>query len=1101
MRKNILKTLKPSLAIVLLVALLFAYLPANIASAFIDSFSSTQVFHQEEREVAKGVILNRWVGTNSNGTNKVGQTITFHPSTSDAMIYATYGNSVNSRTTLSNLSKIEEQRQGVSVIGGINGDFYYVDSGIPIGLLIQNGRLISHSDSAWSAVGFKDDGTVIIDVPSIKMNLITNGQVYGLGNLNKPHKPTNDWGPYLYSRDFGVNTGTTVPSLEIVLDIIEGDLKVGDTVTAIVSEIRMDAQSTPIGPNQLVLSAMNGKSGYNLLASFRMNQEVLFEFKDADNKWRNVNHAVGGDKILINNGAIVSGLSASDYAPSTAVGVKANGEVVLYQVDGRSTASQGVSSAETAQFLYKLGCVKALKLDGGGSSSIITRMPGNSSPRLLNNPSDGVERANSNGLILFSKQSEAIKEGTAIKSEVPSKLHIYPRMAYTLPGTNMKLSVLATDEYFLPTGLPASIEWVTGTGTIDNNGNLKVGENPGRYHIMAFSDTIIEGGAIEVLKEVTSIKPSKTSVVMLPGDKIDLSCEAYYRGIKVNSSTNSFNWQVEGDIGTITQDGVFTLTKSSIDTGRIAVSYGNKVAYINVVIPSSNLHTIEDFEGNMGWGYSTVRANSANVAIVQDANLARSGKGLLKLDYDFTLESGVQSGVAGVYAYMIAPNSNTKIQTPVSGNPSAIGMWVYGDNSKTWLRSSVKDGNGQSFYIDFTSDYNPSNGTGGINWTGWNYVEAKIPQNRKGPFTLETPIRVMCSRDNMRTKGTLYFDQIRPIYGEGASILNTTAKITSPNDGGILSSGRVIFAAEIIKGENVTGIDIKSIKATIDNLPIENLSIEGAGNIIIKGELGADLPLADGYHTILLEYADLMGNKGTESIDFTVKTGSPSVTATTDSTVMKGGTFNTVIEIDNPKNLKKVYLDFRYDKSMVSPVDQDGKTSGIQAALEPWAQKGKIISHRVDEEGGRVVMEIDNLTNIVTSDKVKLATITFKANEAMKDSSAIKLGVGALIKEGNPRGQRFDLPNMGVSIDYPLVINAEGLNKGDIATITVTDKAGNPVADAGIHINDIAYVFWKTDAKGQVKSNIISLAKEEGKPFSIRAKKGELISEELVIVE
>ena len=84
------------------------------------------------------------------------------------------------------------------------------------------------------------------------------------------------------------------------------------------------------------------------------------------------------------------------------------------------------------------------------------------------------------------------------------------------------------------------------------------------------------------------------------------------------------------------------------------------------------------------------------------------------------MDSGVEGGIAGVYAHMTAPNSNTKIATPISGKPSAIGMWVYGDNSKTWLRANVKDSSGQTFYVDFTPDYNPATGTGGINWTGWN---------------------------------------------------------------------------------------------------------------------------------------------------------------------------------------------------------------------------------------------------------------------------------------------------------------------------------------------------------------------------------------------
>ena len=128
----------------------------------------------------------------------------------------------------------------------------------------------------------------------------------------------------------------------------------------------------------------------------------------------------------MDNGAIVSGLSSSNCNPATAIGVKANGDVVLYQIDGRSSVSQGASSLEVAQFLYDLGCVEAIQLDGGGSSAIIAQKPGYRSPGLLNSPSDGKERANSNSILLVSKRSIEIKDGTAEAGKEAKKLHMYP---------------------------------------------------------------------------------------------------------------------------------------------------------------------------------------------------------------------------------------------------------------------------------------------------------------------------------------------------------------------------------------------------------------------------------------------------------------------------------------------------------------------------------------------------------------------------------------------------------------------------------------------------------------------------------------------------
>jgi len=1094
MRKSFLKVQKSFMALFLCFALIFS-MTGNIASAYIPGFGNTSFFHSEERKIAEGVVLNRWNGITSSNAYKAGQTITFNPSTSDAMVFAAYGNSVNSRVTLSSMSKIEEQKQGVSIIGGINGDFYYLENGVPIGLCVQNGKLISYSNTKWYAVGFNLDGSVIIDMPNFEMYYTINGKKYTFGNFNKPQ---NDWGPYLYSSDFGPNTGSTVPSVEAILDIVEGDLKIGGTVKAKITGIKLNTKSTPIGENQLVLSARIGKYGISSMDDFRVGEEVVFCFNDPSNKWINVTQAVGGEKILIDNGAVTSGLSSTDYSPFTAVGVKANGDVVFYQVDGRSTLSQGVSSAEAAQFLHALGCVKALKLDGGGSSAIIARMPGHSSPGLLNKPSDGAERANSNGLLLISKKSIAIKEGREINSTVAENLHVYPGNVYALPKANVQFSVLATNKHYLPVQLPSSIEWVTNTGTIDKNGLLQVGDAPGKFNIMAASNNVAGSSIITVLDKVTSLKPSKSVLTMLPGDKIDLSCEAYYYNMKVNSSDSSFTWQVEGNIGTITQDGVFTMADNASGSGRIIVKYGNTSAYIDVVIPATP-NAIEDFESAISWGYSSVRAKSASVSLIQDKEMARSGSGLLKLDYDFTLGTGVEKGVAGVYAYPLNPNTKTKTELTINGTPNAIGMWVYGDNSKTWLRASLKDGSGQSFYIDFTPDYDPATGKGGIDWTGWKYVEAKIPSGKKGPFTLETPIRVMCSRDEMRTKGTLYFDQIRAVFGEGSIVQAPTVKITSPEDKAVIKTEKIPLSAEIIKGTNGADIDANSVKVILDGNELTNVTVEGTGSVTIKGELGSDNILSDGTHTLTLNYSDKSGNKGTRTITFTVDTGAPQVIAATDAVVVEGGNVTTTLSIKNPKKLKKIYVDFAYDVTKLEPVDQDSKTPGIQAALESWAQKGTIIANRIDEKNGRVLIVIDNLTNLSTADTAKLAAITFKAKPGF-DETQIKLHLGAMIVEGRGQSQKFPLPDMKISLDYPLILKAEGIKPGETTTITVTDKNGQPVEGAEIYLNDLSYSFWRTDANGKVVTNILTQLLN-GEPLSIRAKKGNLYSKRFVLAE
>jgi hypothetical protein len=352
----------------------------------------------------------------------------------------------------------------------------------------------------------------------------------------------------------------------------------------------------------------------------------------------------------------------------------------------------------------------------------------------------------------------------------------------------------------------------------------------------------------------------------------------------------------------------------------------------------------------------------------------------------------------------------------------------------------------------------------------------------------------------MRTKGTLYFDQIRAVYTDGNIAQAPVVKVTSPADKAVIKTAKTPLTAEIIKGANGANIDANSVKVLLDGTELTNISVEGTENVLIKGELGSDSILSDGQHTLTVNYSDMAGNRRTHTITFTVDTGAPQVTAATDATVIEGGSFNTTMSVKNPKNLKKIYVDFEYDPTKLEPVDQDSSTPGIQVALESWAKKGTIIANRIDEKNGRVLIVIDNLTNLSVADTSKLATITFKAKPGFGDEAQIKLHLGAMIVEGREQSQRFPLPDMKVSRDYPLIIKAEGIKPGETTTITVTDRNGQPVAGAGIYLNDLSYPFWQTDANGQVVTNILTQLLT-GEPLSIRAKKDNLASKPFALAE
>jgi exopolysaccharide biosynthesis protein len=113
---------------------------------------------------------------------------------------------------------------------------------------------------------------------------------------------------------------------------------------------------------------------------------------------------IGGGPILLQAGKVVvprprpnpkKPHSFSGRNPRTVVGLDASGtRLTLLIVDGRkSGVAAGMTFDELADEMLRLGCTEAINLDGGGSSVMAVRDAGTRSMKMLNQPTDGHERA------------------------------------------------------------------------------------------------------------------------------------------------------------------------------------------------------------------------------------------------------------------------------------------------------------------------------------------------------------------------------------------------------------------------------------------------------------------------------------------------------------------------------------------------------------------------------------------------------------------------------------------------------------------------------------------------------------------------------------
>jgi hypothetical protein len=97
-------------------------------------------------------------------------------------------------------------------------------------------------------------------------------------------------------------------------------------------------------------------------------------------KWK-MQTAVAGGPVLIQDGQMkitnneeqrFAGKQINDKHPRTAMGYTADGRLVVMVVEGRNPGiADGANLTQLAQLMLSAGCIEALNLDGGGSSTML----------------------------------------------------------------------------------------------------------------------------------------------------------------------------------------------------------------------------------------------------------------------------------------------------------------------------------------------------------------------------------------------------------------------------------------------------------------------------------------------------------------------------------------------------------------------------------------------------------------------------------------------------------------------------------------------------------------------------------------------------------
>ena len=151
----------------------------------------------------------------------------------------------------------------------------------------------------------------------------------------------------------------------------------------------------------------------------------------------------------------------NNSAPRSVVGVTADGKVVIMENDGRQSISIGMSMYELAEMMIDLGCEYACNCDGGGSSTFVSKRPGEELA-VINSPSDGLLRDTTSGILFV---STAPADGEFARAQLTTDYNNYT------PNSVVTFNAVGTDLAGNAADIPAEASWrivEDNMGTIEN---------------------------------------------------------------------------------------------------------------------------------------------------------------------------------------------------------------------------------------------------------------------------------------------------------------------------------------------------------------------------------------------------------------------------------------------------------------------------------------------------------------------------------------------------------------------------------------------------------------------------------------------------------
>jgi len=628
-----------------------------------------------------------------------------------------------------NIDTVYNQAVVAQAVGAVNADFFtWVNNsknGIPIGFGMKNGMITSsmyYKNKEANLMGtFVLSDTNIPYYEYIKAQEITlvneDDERVKVGDINTT---SSDYiNPIVYTTAFRKNSIGKTDALPNILEIVVEDNEV--------IEIRRGMEAVAIPEDGYVVTVA-GSVADTLENMFEEGDEILLDAKiTPDMSDKKV--AVSGGAILVSNGTVLTSFTHNleGYQPRTAVGSNREGTIMyLVTVDGRQSISNGVTQTELAYLMNEIGAYNALNLDGGGSTMMVGRLPGDYAVSIVNSPTEKRKVVNSLGIFSLAPKNGKLEEikVTSNKSQI-------------FIGDSVELEVKGYDKNYSPYWIEKDdIKWkVSGVEGKVVDGKFTP-KSTGIAKITAEYEKKKQTIEIRVM-DVAEIETDVRTLSLNVGDSKTLNIKVKdSEGYTADFSKSKLKFSSSNTKTLIDENGKITAKEPG--ESLITISYDDKIkAFVGIVNSGTQKHVLEEFEKLNTTFLSYPKTVKGDVEL--STKQKHNGKASMMISYDFSKDKKTKA----VYSVFATPKT-------IEEGSKTIKLWAYTKNAQPdiMVKMQFTDADGNPQLLEVLKS---------TNFTGWKELSLDL-DDLKLPAKLQ---RIYVAvQDAKGPKSEMYFDDL-----------------------------------------------------------------------------------------------------------------------------------------------------------------------------------------------------------------------------------------------------------------------------------------------------------------------------------------------------